>query len=116
MQNNLFLDDMLAEVSSFSYERKMAIAFAVYTNATLTDIVNLKWDDEVEMNWRAEFIFKNLQISNSIDNVFWERVDGKDAPMVSLPFMFSVATVWRDWRFFVKQHKLATPISLSAFL
>ncbi len=116
MSNQLFLDDMFASLSSFSHERKMAIAFAVYTNLTLHEVIRLQWSDELELNWRAEFILDNVIASETIGNVFWERADNEDRVMNSLPFMFEAMMLWRDWSVFVKQYRLATPIELSVFL
>ena len=111
---NLCLDDVFSGMSWLSHERKMAVAFAIYANLSLSEVVDLKWSDELELlNWRAGFILKNLPISESIDNVFWERLGGSDVEMSSLPCLFSIATNWMDWQSFVAKYQFSVSIELS---
>lgn len=110
---HLSLDDLFAELSWFSPERKIAVAFAIYADLALFDVVRLKWSDELELNWRAEFILKNVPVSASIDNVFWERQQGSDVEMSSLPCLFDMVANGQDFEFFVGKYRFAIPVELN---
>ena len=116
MRNNLSLDQTFSGMSWISHERKMAIAFAMYANITLTEVVNLKWSDTLELNnWKADFILQSVTISESIDNVFWETDEqGNDTRLVSLPYIFGIATMWQDWKVFVKNNSNSIPINFTS--
>ena len=116
MRNNLSLDNTFSGLDWISNERKMAIAFALYANITLTEVVKLKWSDTLELdNWRAEFILEKIQLSESIDNVFWERCDGKDVAITLLPCVFGIATMWMEWCSFVSLNQLSIPIEFKKY-
>lgn len=110
------LDDMLDGMSWVSYERKMAIAFAVYAGISLTDVMSLQWSDEIELtNWRALFILEKMPVSETIGNVFFERTNEGDVPITLLPCIFGLATLWQNWELFVTKHKRASPVLVKPF-
>lgn len=105
------LDNVFQDMSWISHERKLAIAFALYANITLTEVVSLKWSDELELNnWRAELILVKIPLSESIDNVFWENNGEEDVALTLLPCIFGIATMWQDWTIFVERNSLSIPI------
>lgn len=57
MSKSKSLDDMFDGMFWVSHERKIAIAFAVYSGLSLRQVENLQWTDKMELsNWRALFV------------------------------------------------------------
>ncbi|MGZ8172951.1 MAG: hypothetical protein ACXWT0_03900 [Methylobacter sp.] len=111
----LSLDDLFKDLPLLSHERKMAVAFAVYADLSLTDVVSLKWSDELELTWRAQFILAKLPVSERVDYVFWEKIGRDDVKMSSLPYWFGIATLWRDWVAFSQTYRDSIPIEFGPF-
>lgn len=114
MRNNLSLDQVFSGMPWISNERKTAIAFALYAEITLTDVVILKWSDTLDLNWRASFILERVSESEQIDNVFWEKQGNDDVALTLLPCIFGIATMWQDWDVFVERNRLAIPIEFNS--
>jgi len=98
----------------------MAIAFAVYAEMDIDGVINLKWSDEMVLNWRAELILSKVQFSNSIGLVFFEYNDSSNGDnnnnkvkLLSLPFLVDASTSWSNWALFSNQYRNATPIEFS---
>jgi len=120
MSHKLSLDDMFRQFPHFSHMRKMAIAFAVYAEMDIDGVINLKWSDEMVLNWRAELILSKVQFSNSIGLVFFEYNDSSNGDnnnnkvkLLSLPFLVDASTSWSNWALFSNQYRNATPIEFS---
>lgn len=113
MRNNLSLDQVFSDLSWVSYERKMAIAFALYSDTPLTKVINLKWSDTLDLNWRSSFILERVPESDQIDYVFWEKQGNRDVTLTLLPCIFGIATMWQDWDVFVARNWLAIPIEFN---
>jgi hypothetical protein len=108
------LDDLFDGMYWISRERKMAIAFAVYSGLSLAEVMSLQWSDQIELpNWRALFILEKMPVSETIGNVFFERTDDGDKPITLLPCIFGLATLWQNWELFVKKYHNAVPIEFN---
>lgn len=113
MRNQLSLDDMFEPFKHFSKVQKAAIATSVYTQMDITEVVNLKWSDELILNWRAEFILNKLQPSSSTNYIFWERNSDIDERLCSLPLLVSASTGWASWTSFINKYYKAIPIEFN---
>jgi hypothetical protein len=113
MSYRLSLDDMFKSFPHFSQTRKLAIAFAVYTQMSITEVIHLKWSDTVTLNWRAELILSKLEASTLTEYIFWEVVNGKAESLLALPLMVNASIGWSSWDCFVKRYQCAIPIEFS---
>lgn len=105
------LDDVFYGFDCVSIERKMAIAFAMYTGLSLNQVKSLKWSDDIgDIGWRAMFVLNKAKRSGVLDNVFWECHGGKHVEMTSLPYIFGLSTMWVEWGLFVHRNSHSIPI------
>ena len=110
MPYRLSLDDMFKTFPHFSHTRKLAIAFAVYTQMSITEVIHLKWSDTMTLNWRAELILSKLEASTLTEYIFWEMINGKAESLLALPLMVNASILWTSWNYFIERYQYAIPI------
>lgn len=113
MSYTLSLDDMFSSFPHFSDSRKLAIAFAVYANSSVAEVIDLKWSDAIALNWQCELILGQVQPSNTVDYVFWETIQGSDVKLYSLPTLVNLSLYQYNWTDFVTQYKQSIPIEFN---
>lgn len=110
---DLFLDDFLKEIPFFRNSQKMAIIFSIYSEMSIYETVNIKWSDDININWRAELILVKLNVSNKIDNIFWDTFDDSHYTMQFLPSLVYASIGHNGLINLTKKYKKSIPIMLN---
>lgn len=117
-EHNLFLDDLFGEIPFFSDSRKKAIAFSIYSGMSMCKVVNLKWSDEITLNWRSKFILRDVTASNGIntDSVFQENLNGIFYAMQTLPMLVDIYIGQSGMSYLRVKYGKSIPIKINSLI
>lgn len=107
------LDDMFENMQMLSNERKNAIAFAVFTGLGLDQVIELKWSDELELDWRSEMVLTRIFELPHDNYVFYDATNDDRSKMISLPFIFWALNLNESWVSFANRFENCLPIWVS---
>lgn len=102
MTETLGLDDMFRELQSMPLIGKIAIAFAVYEDLNIDDVIYIRWPQlkNIELGWKAKKVIDSLPIHIKTDFVFWENgSDLSPKPIIRLKDSFLENSSYEWWEF-----------------
>lgn len=111
----LGLDDIYACLGNMSKVRKNAICFSLFTETSIEQSIYIRWSDiDSVLPLKAVAILKQSEISTETDYIFWEEVDNKHVPLVTLRASFEINTMGIGWDKFRESYERSVAIDFES--
>jgi hypothetical protein len=110
--------ELRESLSPMSAARKDAVLFAADASLALDEVIALRWRRayKLTLSERGRKILRDRPRHMFTDLVFWELIEGKTLPMISLKQHYEAATSYLPWHEFVGQYQAAIEIDIEGDL